>query len=497
MIHLWHKPAYRLLRSLLVVVIAIVSSGNVYANGVNHRVQNAMVKIYTAASVPDYFRPWTRRPPAQSSGSGVIIAGQRIITNAHVVSHAVFIQVRRNGQGKRYRARTVHVVHDADIAVLSVDDTEFFTGVEPVEFGALPAAQSDVLVYGYPKGGDALSVTKGVVNRIENSVYVHSGLYLLSGQIDAAINPGNSGGPVVQDGRLVGVVMQNHPKAQSQGFMVPVTVLNRVFADLEDGRFDGFPTLGILTQSLENPAMRAHYDLPAALGGALVVDVPLESSSTNQLFEGDVILEVAGYPIGDDGKVVFRDSERTGWQHLVQAQMVGSSIALKILRDKKQVVVQVPLTHDLHAGRRVSRVRHDAVPRYFVYGGLVFAPLSGNLLQQFGKNWRKDAPGKLIYLLDYENDTDDAVREWVILQSVLAADVNRGYHTAQYLLIDAVNGVKLRNLEHLVALIEETKSERVVFTTDLGFKIVINTELAKKSHEAILTRYRISADRVL
>ena len=66
--------------------------------------------------------------------------------------------------------------------------------IKPLEFGVLPELQDEVEVLGYPTGGDSLSVTKGVVSRIEATEYAQcSGSYLLAIQIDAAINGGNSG----------------------------------------------------------------------------------------------------------------------------------------------------------------------------------------------------------------------------------------------------------------------------------------------------------------
>lgn len=463
----------------------------------HQQVKDALVKIYSATSGPDYRQPWSQGAPAHTNGSGAVISGNRIITNAHVVSHAMFVQVRRNGEGKRFKARVLDVVHDADLALLTVDDPEFFKGIEPIPFGELPPAQSDVLVYGFPEGGDALSVTKGVVSRIENTVYVHSGLNLLGGQIDAAINPGNSGGPVVRDGKLVGVVMQSAPRAQSQGYMVPVTVVNRVFKDLADGRYDGFPALGLRIQSLENPALRAHVGLERTGVGGLVVDVKRTSSAAGKLFPGDVILEVEGYEIGDDGKFSFRGDERTSWQMLVHQRQIGESIDMVVWRQRKRVEVRVPLTFNLHANRRIPNIRRDQAPRFYIYGGLVFAPVTANLLSRFGGNWQKTAPSELVHLMNHDNQPDDNVREWVVLQSVLPSDVNLGYHSARYVLIKAVNGARIRDFKHLIAAIEGAKSERLVLSTNDGYRVVLDRAAAQAEHNQILQRYRVRTDRAL
>ena len=67
--------------------------------------------------------------------------------------------------------------------MLTVSDDEFWEGVTPVEFGDLPALQDAVTVVGYPIGGDTISVTSGVVSRLEILSYVHGSTELLGLQV--------------------------------------------------------------------------------------------------------------------------------------------------------------------------------------------------------------------------------------------------------------------------------------------------------------------------
>lgn len=66
-------------------------------------------------------------------------------------------------------------------------------------------------------GGDNISVTKGVVSRVEPTQYVHGATQLMAIQIDAAINPGNSGGPAIMGTKVVGVAFQNLSGAENIG----------------------------------------------------------------------------------------------------------------------------------------------------------------------------------------------------------------------------------------------------------------------------------------
>jgi len=225
-------------------------------------ISDAIVKVYAVSDPPDYLNPWNMMGPSSVTGSGAIIEGNRILTNAHVVSDLTFLQVRRYGDTQRYPARLLAISHQCDLALITVDDPHFFQGIDPLIIGDLPATNQEVLVYGFPMGGDTLSITKGVVSRIEHQPYVHSSIALLAGQIDAAINPGNSGGPVIVNGKIVGVVMQGIPSSQNIGYMVPAPIIKHFFEDLSDRQLDGFPNLGVCMQYMESPDLREKYAMP-------------------------------------------------------------------------------------------------------------------------------------------------------------------------------------------------------------------------------------------
>jgi S1-C subfamily serine protease len=69
-------------------------------------------------------------------------------------------------------------------------------------------------------GGDNISVTKGVVSRIEPTQYAHGASQLMAIQIDAAINPGNSGGPAIMGDKVAGVAFQNLSGAENIGLVI-------------------------------------------------------------------------------------------------------------------------------------------------------------------------------------------------------------------------------------------------------------------------------------
>lgn len=469
--------------------------GGLDADAREQPVREAIVKVFTVHNTPDYYNPWNMRGTQSSTGSGAIISGNRILTNGHVVRDETFVQVRRFGEARRYQARVLYVSHQADLAILTVDDLSFFDGVEPLEFGELPHAQDEVNVYGFPMGGDTLSITKGVVSRIEHQTYAHSSVNLLAVQIDAAINPGNSGGPAIVNDRIVGVAMQGITQADNIGFIVPVPVIQHFLTDIASGELNGIPGMGVNTQRLENPDMRRRHGMSEDESGVLLIHVVHGSAADGILQVGDVVLEIEGQSIGDDGTVEFRPQERTSLSYFVQRRQVGEEVRLKILRESERQEVIIPLVHPMERDWLVPMEVYDVLPTYYVYGGIVFVPLNRNLMRMWGNNWFNTAPREFVIHLN--NNFVTAERDEVVVAlKVLAADLNQGYHNENHWIIETVDDQPIRNLRHLIEIVESgADHEFVEFRTGGGQMMVLDRARAVAELPQILATYRIPQDR--
>ncbi len=481
-----------------IAAFLFVLPGEVSARGRNNQtLRKAIVKIYTVSNRPNYYLPWAMQGPASSTGSGCVIAGRRILTNAHVVSDQTFITVRRYGDPKRYKARVLFVSHDADLALLTVEEKSFFAGIKPLKIGGLPEVQQEVLVYGFPMGGDTLSTTKGVVSRVEHQAYVHSGRALLAAQIDAAINPGNSGGPVIAGSRIIGVVMQAIPSAQSIGYLVPAPVIAHFLKDVSDGRFDGIPSLGtVWMQKMENSAGKRLHGLSEGKTGVLVSVVMEEDWGADRFLKGDVLMSVGGYPIADDATIEFRKGERTAFPYAYQQQQIGEFVRLGILRDGKEKNIRILLKHGWESELLVPHERYDRMPEYFIYGGLIFCPLSVDYLKAWGAKWQETATKSLVAKLDF-NICSKQGEEVVILSRVLPVEVNQGYHGTMDWQVSSVNGNKIKNLRELITAVEAVKGPYVIFASESGIELVLDRKIVEAGQKQLFETYKIPKDRHL
>jgi S1-C subfamily serine protease len=460
--------------------------------------ERSVVQIMTFGQQPLWDMPWRFDQVRRGSGSGFVVEGRKIMTNAHVVSWARQILVRRYQDPRPYLARVVFIGHDCDLALLEVDDERFFEGLEPLEFGPLPTVRSTVVTMGYPAGGEQISYTRGVVSRVELQTYVHIGnRSLLSVQTDAAINPGNSGGPVLQDDRVVGVAFMGIPGLENTGFFIPPPVIDHFLKDIEDGRYDGFPLAGIRIVPLQNPGYRRYLGLNDDGRGARIDSLLAIPTTEAVLRPDDVLLQVGDYEVGSDGTVMFEGNRMFGSVAFHTAQH-GDTLPLRVWRDRGEHEVSLPMR--VYEGDRLLGNQYDILPRYYVHAGLVFTPLSQDFMKTFGRDWRELVNTELIYELYYRRfeSPETARPEPVVLATTLAHPVNANVRFANRALVDRINGVRIERLEDVVRAMEEAEGSHHVLELMPSQAIeTLDRAEAAAAHAEILKTYGVPQDRRL
>ncbi|MDD3127378.1 MAG: serine protease [Candidatus Izemoplasmatales bacterium] len=450
----------------------------------------SVVKVFSVYSSPNYYQPWQNFQQRIKTGSGCVISGNKIITNAHITADQTFLMVRKQGDPKKYTARLIASGHECDLAILTVDEPGFFKDLPPMKLDELPQLQDTVHVLGYPVGGDNISVTEGVVSRIEPVLYNHSDKHLLAIQIDAAINPGNSGGPVInENGKIVGIAFQGLSQAQNVGYVIPVPVIRHFLKDLEDGKFDGYPELNFNMVNMENTDIRKWAKMDDSQSGVMISHLPPLDEKRNIFKVNDVILSIDGVNISNDGTVPFRANEVIYFENLIWEKFIGDKCNFKILRDGKPMDIE----YTLGPSESLVRMRtFDKLPSYYIIGGLLFVPLNQNYLDSWNDEWK--APRMLLNYLYYGEITKKR-DEVAVLSEVLADDVNMGYQQITYISVDSINGVKVKNLKHLIELIENSKERFIDIKLENKGRVVMELSKMKEATPRILERYRIPTDR--
>ncbi|XP_056684411.1 protease Do-like 9 isoform X1 [Spinacia oleracea] len=453
---------------------------------------DAVVKVFCVHTEPNFSLPWQRKRQYSSSSSGFVISGRRVLTNAHSVEHYTQVKLKKRGSDTKYLATVLAIGTECDIALLTVSDDEFWEGVSPVEFGILPALQDAVTVVGYPIGGDTISVTSGVVSRIEILSYVHGSTELLGLQIDAAINSGNSGGPAFNDkGSCVGIAFQSlkHEDAENIGYVIPTPVITHFIQDYEkNGAYTGFPILGVEWQKMENPDLRIAMGMKSDQKGVRVRRVDPTAPESKVLQPSDVILSFDGVDIANDGTVPFRHGERIGFSYLISQKYTGDKAEIKVLRDSAMHTFNIKLgTHR----RLIPAHSKGRPPSYYIVAGFVFTAVSVPYLRsEYGKEYEYEAPVKLLdKLLHAMPQSKD--EELVVISQVLVADINIGYEEIVNTQVLAFNGNPVRNLKSLASMVDSCEEEFMKFDLDYDQIVVLRTKTAKPATLDILTTHCI------
>lgn len=448
-------------------------------------VKKALVKVYTSHQLFDYLSPWQYGQSANSTATGFIIDGERIITNAHAVLNSKFLQVRKEGDSKKYKAVVKFTSEEYDLALVEIEDKSFFNGTVPLKLGTLPEIQEKLTVYGYPLGGDKLSTTQGIVSRMEHNTYTLTNRKFLIGQTDAAINSGNSGGPVVSKGKVAGVAFAGLNSADNIGYFIPVNILNNFLEDIKDGKYDGSPLLGLEWLELESPSHRRMLGIEDKTGGILIKKVFKNSPFEGVLQKNDVLMKLDNYPIEYDGTIEFRKNEKTDFSYVNQQKKYGDNLSYEIIRDKKTKTGQVKLEKKDIKYTVVTEVTIETPPSYMVYGGLLFEPLTSNYMAGVVE--------KLGSVYDREELYKD-YKELVVLVRVLPFDVNLGYTDAVNQIIVKVNGEKYKDFKDFAQKVKNVKSGFIIFENDNGDEIVLDVKEVEEQREALMQNYNISSD---
>lgn len=486
-----------MLNSCLLILLAVsLLSPAAPLEAQSETYEKSVVMIMAVHQEYNFATPWKKNPMGRGVGSGFVIDGNRIMTNAHNIANQRYIEVKKQNLARRYPAQVQFVGHDCDLAILTVNDPGFFSGTSPLPIGDLPAINSTVQTCGFPMGGRQISVTKGVVSRLETGVYSHSqsAQHLLV-QTDAAINPGNSGGPVLQNGKVVGVAFQGLTSADNIGYMIPTTIIGHFLNDIEDGSYDGFGRLGIsLYPGIHNPIYKQYLKIPDNEDGIVVTSVLLNSTSEEMLQPGDVITQIDDFNIDNDGRILI-DGMSLELNEVTDRKQIGETVEVTFFRngEKQQVSIEIASNEPVLKWHRL----YDKKPDYRLFGGLTFVSLNRNFLETWGRNWVTDLPFPLRYLFinSQELNDDPNRQEYIVLSEVLPDEVNAYVQGFKNQVVETVNNIKINNLQDLDDAFEkDVDGYLIVQFIGNDAPLIMDAEKARARQESIIEKYQARSE---
>ena len=307
---------------------------------------------------------------ANSFGSGFIVSADGyILTNAHVVTQATQLRVTLKDK-RELPARVVGEDATTDVAVLKVDATDLPT----VAIGDPSTVRvgEPVAAIGSPFGFEH-SVTAGIVSAKSRNV---DDLLVPFIQTDAAVNPGNSGGPLFDaQGKVIGINSRIWTRSggfQGLSFAIPIDLAMRIAADLKTGQPIVRGRIGVNTQAVTSELAKAFgLERPR---GALVTSVDADGpAQAGGMQTGDIVLRAAD-----------RDIETSlDLQRVVGSQALGAVIAVDVLRNGRQLPLQVAVA-EAHKPRSPAETVSVSVQEKVMPLGLELRAMSPQEQQRLG-----------------------------------------------------------------------------------------------------------------
>ncbi len=444
---------------LTVPALAFSAQDQAKSDAQESKIRESVVKISATMRYPDMTHPWAKHSPQEASGTGVVIDGKRILTNAHVVLYASQLFVESYQSSDKLPAKVEAVSPGIDLAVIRLEDEAFFDKRAPVvRTEALPEIKETVLVYGYPQGGSTLSVTKGIVSRIEFVGYgeATSGVRV---QVDAPINPGNSGGPALIDGKMIGLIFSKLTQADNIGYIIPSEEIDLFLKDVADGTYDGKPAIHESLQTLENDALRSFLKIDKKAQG-MVVHSTDPADSKDPLKPFDLLTKIDDQPIDNVGMVKIKDNLRLKFQYLIQKVVKDGKVPLTVLRKGESLKIDLPAKTKYPTLIASLKGKY---PTYFIYGPLVFSPVTNEFASALDRTGRVYALlasiGSPLALRRGDLPKFEGEELVVIASPMLPHRIGKGYDNPFSKIIKEVNGVRIKNLRHLVEIMRGLEGE--------------------------------------
>jgi hypothetical protein len=274
-------------------------------------------------------------------------------------------------------------------------------------------------------------------------------------------------------------------------------VIQHFLKDISDGVYNGFPQAGIRLVSLENPAYIKMLKWKDNGKGARIDWLAPVASTQKLLRPDDILLKVGNYEVGSDGTVLYAGN-RLAVAAAFQEAQAGETIPVKIWRDGREEELSLPMeiyNREINVGNQ-----YDVLPRYFVYGGLVFTPLSLDYLKTVGRATDDAGYARLVYELYYHlaESPSTARPEPVALATTLADPVNANLMIQGRQLVDKINGIRIDKMEDVVQAMSQTNSafQVIEFLPNHSIEVLDRLE-ADKAGPRILQTYKIPSDRRL
>jgi PDZ domain len=437
------RPAH-LLAALALLAAALLAPPPQARAAQADPVEAGIVSISVTSQPFDQLMPWIKGAELSVTGNAVVADGHKLITTADLIKNANLIEVRKFGRYPDYPARAVLVDYDLNLALLTVDDPQFWQGLQPLPLAKEPIRSGLFSINRWRSNGRMEQGTGEVADfLVSNSPY---------GLLEYPIMRGTTtmGGlgwceVLTREGAVIGVIT-GHNNQQVQAIGSDLLRL-LVVASESKGNLH-FAHRGFAWQRLNQTDLRASLGLDGSDTGVLVRRIFSGGTGSRELHPMDILHKINGYAIDPEGRIVHPAYGPLLFTMAIN-ESLGPTIPVEIQRDGKRLRLELQRLRFKPLDYRIPPPQFDRPNDYEVFGGLVLQELTVGYLQAWGREWRDKAPARLVieYAMHSLRDPEDSPERVVIISRVLPDPSNLGYEDVGNAIVLKANGKPLRSLQ--------------------------------------------------
>src|SRR5881397_3119014 len=359
----------------------------------------ALVRVNVTGQGYDYFRPWQKKAPFSKRALGAVLPKGRVLVTADLVTNQNYVELERAESGEKTAANVRVIDYEANLALLEPAEKSFLVGITPLEITSDTVVGDRLAAWQLEPTG-ALLATEGLVTTVQMMPYpIDIGEFLTYRiSIPMQYRENSYTVPLVKNNKLAGLLLRYDSRSQLLD-AIPAPVITHFLKEAESKSYRGFPSAGFSFFPTRDPELREFAEEKGKGGGVYVTNVePGTPAMKAGLQVGDVVTAVGNHEIDQNGNYVDPLYGKIEFTNLLTAHAyAGDVVPFHIERKGKPMQVNVTLEHRDTKDYVSPPYNLDQPPRYFVLVGLIFQELSRQYRKEWGPNWQREAPQRLVY----------------------------------------------------------------------------------------------------
>lgn len=456
--------------------------------------ERSVLSLSVTRAIPDPESPWAIQNSDVSGHAAVVIAENMVLTQASIISRAVYIQAQKVDDVSKIPMRVVFADYEANLAVLAPADGYKLNNTRILPLGPDIPVGSDVTLVTIENERHLQRVSMRILDiglREASIGGMTLPMYSLGGQSRSSC----SSDLIVRNGLLVGIcvgVVDNEPQVLTAG------VLAHFLNDkLEAPGYRGFGTFGVMLSPVKSPWHRKILGVDAEKGALRVTKIFETSPFNDCLSVDDVVVGLDKIAVDHRGFYPHSQWGAVPLRHYIVTKYAGDQVTVKYRRKGESLTCSRQIRRFSNQDQVVAGQSSEGPVSHMIFGGLVFRELNADFLSIFGRDWQRISPPSLLFVYDYQNEPTLTRRREIVLSHVLGDGFNSGYEKLAYLVLDKVNGKRVSSLEELsvhlrLEGIMREGMEFAQFDFKDGTQVVLPYEALEEVHRRISRNYAVT-----